>query len=187
MKKLLGVAALAAFSIGTAHAAPTITYTTYSDGGFSANFQDTPTTATFADRFATFTITKAGYFGGSISSFAFTPAQFINITAGNLVGPLLMPSGNPRQSFNVTTTQLAPGVNFEFGSLVKVLLQPGTYRLFVGGTTIGSKATGTFSGTLVFAPIPEPMTWGLMIMGFAGIGAAMRRRGSAHHVRVAYS
>jgi hypothetical protein len=187
MQKLIGLAAFAALSIGTAHAAPTITYTDYADGGFAANFSDTPTTTIFADRFMAFTVTQSGYLVGTIGSTSFSPAQFVNITAANFVGPLTMPSGNPRQSFNVTTTDYGHGVKSEFGFLFKVLLQPGTYRLFVGGTTIGAKATGNFSGTLNFAPVPEPMTWGLMIMGFAGIGTAMRRRSSAQRLRVAHS
>lgn len=39
-----------------------------------------------------------------------------------------------------------------------------------------------FSGTLSFAPIPEPSVWAAMIAGFGLVGAAMRRR-----TRVAYA
>ncbi|MBP6031539.1 MAG: PEP-CTERM sorting domain-containing protein [Sphingobium sp.] len=40
-----------------------------------------------------------------------------------------------------------------------------------------------------WSPTPEPSTWALMILGFGGIGAAMRRRASAGRVtaRVSYS
>ena len=48
------------------------------------------------------------------------------------------------------------------------------YRLTFGGTTSGG---GGEAGTLsFFAAVPEPGTWALMLLGFGGIGMAMRRR-----------
>jgi hypothetical protein len=35
-------------------------------------------------------------------------------------------------------------------------------------------SSGTGSGTIV-PPIPEPATWSLMLLGFAGMGTVMRR------------
>ena len=50
----------------------------------------------------------------------------------------------------------------------------GNYRLSFGGTTAGG---GGEAGTLsFFTAVPEPGTWGLMLLGFGGIGLAMRRR-----------
>jgi hypothetical protein len=40
-----------------------------------------------------------------------------------------------------------------------------------GLNNFSAAATGTFS-----AAIPEPATWGLMIMGFGGMGAVLRNR-----------
>lgn len=41
-----------------------------------------------------------------------------------------------------------------------------------------SSVLGTYSGNFNFAaaPVPEPATWGMMLLGFAGIGFAIRRR-----------
>jgi hypothetical protein len=41
-----------------------------------------------------------------------------------------------------------------------------------------SNVLGTYSGTFNFgtAPLPEPATWGLMLLGFFGMGMALRRR-----------
>jgi hypothetical protein len=40
-----------------------------------------------------------------------------------------------------------------------------------------SNVLGTYAGNFTFAtaPVPEPATWGMMLLGFAGIGFAMRR------------
>jgi len=194
MKKFACLAAAAAFSIGTAHAAPVITYT-YNPlvpDAFTAVFSDSPTTTTFADRFASFTITVAGYFTGSISSSGST-TNFVNVNIANLAGPV---SGDgtttpaTRKSFNVQTVTYPTGggktATFQYGSLTSVYLVPGTYRIYVSGTTIGAKNTGSFSGTFNFLPAPEPPAWGLMILGFAGVGAGMRRR-SSQRMRVAYN
>ena len=40
-------------------------------------------------------------------------------------------------------------------------------------SSVGNSGTGNFKS---FAPLPEPGTWGMMLLGFAGIGAALRRR-----------
>jgi PEP-CTERM motif len=49
----------------------------------------------------------------------------------------------------------------------------GDYRLTFGGTTSGGGGEG---GTLsFFSAVPEPATWGLMLLGFGAIGVAMRR------------
>jgi hypothetical protein len=48
--------------------------------------------------------------------------------------------------------------------------------------------TGNFNGTanLTLAAVPEPATWGLMILGFAGLGYTVRRRPKAT-VRVRFA
>ena len=54
------------------------------------------------------------------------------------------------------------------------LLANTTYR-FQYGANMGS--AGSVSGNATFYPaVPEPATWGMMLLGFGGIGFAMRRR-----------
>jgi hypothetical protein len=60
-----------------------------------------------------------------------------------------------------------------------VILAAGTtHNIIVNGTLIGP--TGAYSGTLNLQPravaVPEPATWGMMLVGFAGVGFALRRR-----------
>ncbi len=46
--------------------------------------------------------------------------------------------------------------------------------LSIGQSTVGAQ-TAVTGGILSFTPVPEPATWALMLIGFAGVGAAMRR------------
>lgn len=57
-----------------------------------------------------------------------------------------------------------------------VLLSVGEHRLTYTVTNV-SNVLGTYSGNFNFAvaPVPEPATWAMMLLGFAGIGFAMRR------------
>lgn len=63
-----------------------------------------------------------------------------------------------------------------------------------GSTSLGSSYASASSfyvrlvsidGQAVPGPVPEPATWAMMIIGFAGIGAALRRRQSKMAERVA--
>ena len=52
-------------------------------------------------------------------------------------------------------------------------------QIIVTGT---SRGLGSFGGNLTFAPaasVPEPATWAMMLIGFAGIGWQLRRRRSS--------
>ena len=43
--------------------------------------------------------------------------------------------------------------------------------------TANMATAGSISGNATFYPaVPEPATWGMMLLGFAGMGLAMRRR-----------
>ena len=52
----------------------------------------------------------------------------------------------------------------------------GDHILYVNGSLVNGPGNASYSGTLNIAPVPEPATWALMLLGFGGIGMAMRRR-----------
>ena len=52
----------------------------------------------------------------------------------------------------------------------------GSHRLQVNGTVTGTSGGGSFGGNLNVTAVPEPATWGMMLLGFGAIGFAMRRR-----------
>lgn len=55
-----------------------------------------------------------------------------------------------------------------------LLLAAGPNTITVSGQ---SKGTAAYGGNISFTPaVPEMATWGMMILGFIGVGAAMRRR-----------
>jgi hypothetical protein len=60
-------------------------------------------------------------------------------------------------------------------SLLADNLASGDYRFTFAGQA--PPQGGVVSGNLTFqiVPVPEPATWGMMLVGFAGIGFAMRR------------
>lgn len=72
---------------------------------------------------------------------------------------------------------LTPTGTFEFGTLANAALDAGFNNvLTVNGQNSGDSS---FAGTLVFAAVPavpEPATWGMMLLGFGAIGASLRRR-----------
>lgn len=124
---------------------------------------------------------------------AATPCAFM--TSGSFTAPLgfdlvsatitsVFQAGNPSGDIDFTSVTLN-GISFnldpsgavENGSLLNQLLLPGAFAntINVSGTTGGS---GTFNGSLAFAvgAVPEPATWAMMLLGFAGIGSQIRRR-----------
>ena len=58
----------------------------------------------------------------------------------------------------------------------------GTFSLLSAGAPL---ATGSGSFTIA-APVPEPATWGMLLLGFAGIGATMRRRSAVRGTRIRF-
>jgi len=86
--------------------------------------------------------------------------------------------------FAFTQTGFDPGgENWE---LATVSLGAGAHSIVLNGAVVGASGDGSYSGVLNVAPddggggneIPEPGAWALMIMGFGGVGAMMRRRRS---------
>ena len=73
----------------------------------------------------------------------------------------------------------ADWLNNNFAHL-QLSFSPGTYSLVVTGNGASGLPAGV-GERLDIAPVPEPATWLVMLVGFGGLGAAMRqkRRGQA--------
>ena len=101
----------------------------------------------------------AGTFGGAPGT--------ANISFGtNLISPFQIQSANfaPAQFGGPTLFSGAPG-NPTFNL--------GTFNLF---SIANGNSTLTISRAVTVAAVPEPATWAMMLLGFGGIGVAMRRR-----------
>lgn len=101
---------------------------------------------------------------------------------------------NPNGVFNFTgqdriASAFSGTLTFSNGSLITSLLSgfvqlsAPTARPYDSADFAASNFAVTLRNTVtgesrIFAPVPEPSTWALMLLGFGGIGVAMRRRRS---------
>ncbi len=178
--------AFAAMAFGASAATYVDPWTVSNTGGISVVFGDngldvpgaesiageTTTTHAFNAQTGVFTDTFSfflpnGLVGFSLSSIGFLPNSSLNVSSLTFNG---VPIG-------VTNTSNGSGnaVTSTSGAFSVALGGPQT--LSVSG--IGG-ADAVFSGTATFqaltAGVPEPGAWALMIVGFAGTGALLRRR-----------
>lgn len=172
MRNLFTAAGLAVSAVAMAPAASAATFT--------VNLSGTPLTGGFT------TVVSAGAFD---DSYEFSIPQD-GVATASVISIALTAIGAPGDIdfsgvwLNGTALPFANGFVSLGGNTgpqgVFVANNPQVLR--VAGTSIGS---GTYSGTVNFTPavVPEPATWGFMILGFGLVGAAMRRS----RVRVAYS
>jgi hypothetical protein len=78
-------------------------------------------------------------------------------------------TGGTSSTVGGTSLITTPGTQLTYGNLTANTWY--TFRYTANMSTAGS-----ISGNATFYPVPEPGTWALMLLGFGGIGLAMRRR-----------
>ncbi|HKP33397.1 MAG TPA: FxDxF family PEP-CTERM protein [Sphingomicrobium sp.] len=183
MRKLLTTAAAAAAAIAissSANAAVVITspspaiYTPPATGGFlgivTPSAGATSSTVTpFTDVFSFSIAGSPGSTNAQVGTILLNGIQNINFTSITL-------DGNP---FTLTS---AVGAAEQWaccgvGGLSSVLLGVGSHNITLVGNLIGANS-GSYSGTLNVqtAPVPEPATWAMMLLGFGATGLMIRRR-----------
>jgi len=169
---LLGAAALSmaasANAAVTVDAGTTVNVTgpSTTDAGlnFSIGFSDSGVSNPF-NELLVFTNDLAGTYSITLTSTASggNDADFdaVFLTGGSIVGQLDIP-----ESLGSTDP-------LEIFGLLGFALDAGTYTLHLEGTSTGQ---GAFGGNVAFTAVPEPATWGMMLLGFGAVGFAMRRR-----------
>ncbi|WP_114226850.1 MULTISPECIES: PEPxxWA-CTERM sorting domain-containing protein [Sphingomonas] len=75
--------------------------------------------------------------------------------------------------FNAPIAGLTYNPNVTFTGDNRLNLSQSFSYSVAGGTSYGAGRLGTFAST---AAVPEPSTWALMLLGFGGMGVAMRRQ-----------
>jgi hypothetical protein len=178
---ILGLLGAAALSVGgVANAAVTVdggttvdvTGPTGNDSTFSLGYSDSGTDSPFTEALV-WTNTLAGTYGLTLSTTASSAgaSNDVDFTSALLSG------GSIVGSIDVLATGLIfnNDINESYG-LFGLNLGTGTYTL----TIIGNRGTtGSFGGNVSFdaaSAVPEPATWGMMLLGFGAVGFAMRRR-----------
>lgn len=119
-------------------------------------------------------LTSAGTFTGSV--------DFSNNLSG--LYSIIVSSSTPGATITAVTLSGILGTTGSFSTTGSsnslTLLVPftgaGDYRVSFGGSAPANGAAVTGNLTFQLVPVPEPATWALMLLGFAGIGVAMRRR-----------
>jgi hypothetical protein len=167
MKKAVLAATVAAAMFGAVSAAQAAIVFTFdapaADGSFTGTFHDegivNDASGSFTDT-GVFTL-PAGIAGADITT------QFSTDVSNNIDFSSVTLNGQP---FDMT-----PNGKHEGGYILSLPVTSGPQTLVVKGTSGGN---GSFAGTISFelSAVPEPASWALMIMGFGGAGAALRRR-----------
>lgn len=83
-----------------------------------------------------------------------------------------LPFGN----FRLINTALVENTSFSPQSLP--MFKPGTFALSTTPQNSGPRPFDNYNITIAAAvtAVPEPATWAMMLVGFGGVGAAMRRK-----------
>jgi hypothetical protein len=134
--------------------APTIAVGSGIEFGYVAGFFASPHTETDTADFTDTSLTIQDVIGSSTGTSNFYMTFTSNI-AGFFDNAVLTDNSFTGATFNVS----ANGETLSFTTLAT------------------NKVNTTEAATFTFgAAVPEPATWGIMILGFAGVGAAVRRR-----------
>jgi len=176
MNKTLLAAAAAVAVLGMAPAAnasvsiacpgtSSLGYCTFDEVNWTGNFGNSfPDAQSFLDTF-TLTLTADYQLSITMTNTAATGGP-IDFTTAELLDSSMTSLGTLAFGSVPTTFNLAAGV----------------YHLSFSGDALKS---ASYSGTIDIAPIPEPATWAMMVVGIAAVGVALRRH--RRNVRVAFS
>jgi hypothetical protein len=180
-KLLLAAAASAAVALGstTANAAALVTnpgsLTPPASALFGNVFNAPSVPGNFNDTFA-FTINGSNSVEANAQVGSILLGGVQNVTfqsnANCLTCGLWIDVMDAAHRFSQTSTDPAPEV---WALLAPLILTPGNHTIIANGTLTGP--SGAYSGTLNIqaVPVPEPATWAMMLVGFAGIGMILRR------------
>jgi hypothetical protein len=131
-------------------------------------FLDDVTTGSFMDA-GTFTLTTFGVDTAVSATIA------VNRAGAFTPGALALYEGSPFTGTLIESDPLTFAKSAYTASFADIL-GPGTYYAEVTGTVnVSHLGVG---GTVTTSTVPEPSTWVMMMLGFAGLGYAAVRRGS---------
>lgn len=136
-------------------------------------------------RCCTYSMARAGHLAFTAANFAaFAVDGFVSVADSDVAG-FFTAAFNPPSSTKTTgrgllgvTLQTNFGTNGLVDNVISATYIFRTNAIAYTQGTFGVIDGSTYSG-LAFAPlsaIPEPASWGMMFLGFAVVGSALRRR-----------
>lgn len=148
-------------------------------------------TATEGDKFAKLTAGEAGVYTVLRQAFTVTKLTRVGFDAAFLAFDYdpydddayvrILSSGSDQVVFASSVLAVGDLGHTDWARFTSELLGAGDYVLEAGVRNFDDPDP-TYSSQLLIdnvGAVPEPATWGLMILGFAGVGAALRRRAIA--------
>jgi len=180
MKRFILAAAASAAAIVAAAPASAVTYVS------NLGTVSVPPDAFFTPSLLVSTGTVDAYYNFTLASdFAVNGASFtstnpnavsftsVGVYSGTATGASAGTPTGTRFAFNglQETNSFGNGIGF-----APVLLQAGSYTIYLSGN---AATTNTIGSSIRFSAIPEPATWGLMLLGFGMVGFGLRARKQA--------
>ena len=190
---------IAGMAMAAATSASAATLTIVSDGSTLAAATDEASPTLVSGDITGLTFGPATV--GALGTFTSVPpgapagAEVINISAdggasGFFLVDFTLPTGATNVSINgafnvdddgfvfVNGNSLAEGDEFSnttFTSSDQTIFKPGENQFLVSDINSGGGPSGAaFFATVSYAAVPEPASWAMMLVGFGGLGAAMR-------------
>ena len=174
-RKILFGALMAAALIGSAHASNNIPETTAGNLvinlGINPNANDVysvlhTTIGSFSDIYA-FAVSSTSSATAAYGTLALPSLYGISATSFNLY----QSNGTLVSAGTITTSSL----NTSAGLISAQGLATGSYYYQINGVVTGSNG-GAYQFSQITAPVPEPSTYALTLMGLCGVGYAVARR-----------
>jgi hypothetical protein len=132
-------------------------------------------TAGVVDAYYTFTL--ASQFVVSGANFASSNPNSVTFNNVGIYAGTTTSGGTPTgQRFAFNSTQVSNDGGNSIG-FTPVILQAGSYTIYLSGNaSVMNQVTSAIRFT---SPVPEPATWGLMLLGFGMVGLGLRTRKAA--------
>jgi len=138
-----------------------------------------PSTYTFTTPTAgsgTFTVnldTLTGFYSLAAFDYMLGSTTFSTANVSMIAGSTYVIGGNVNGPDLVSSLGGADDFRFTWAPVV---FPPPDFTFYIAGGILPEQRSGITFALVPTVGVPEPASWAMMLLGFAGIGAAMRRR-----------